>query len=43
MGETVELSEAGETGDRIYTGEEGAVCQVIGELGEPVAMIRILY
>ncbi|TWW57319.1 hypothetical protein D4764_07G0000380 [Takifugu flavidus] len=35
MGETVELDEAGETGDRIQTGEQGTVGQVIGELDGP--------
>ncbi|TWW56228.1 Transposon TX1 uncharacterized 149 kDa protein ORF 2 [Takifugu flavidus] len=35
MGETVELGEAGETGDMIQTGELGRVSQVIGELGVP--------
>ncbi|TWW77606.1 Transposon TX1 uncharacterized 149 kDa protein ORF 2 [Takifugu flavidus] len=35
MGETVELGEAGETGDRIQTGEHGTVGQVMGELDGP--------
>ncbi|TWW78132.1 hypothetical protein D4764_11G0002530 [Takifugu flavidus] len=35
MGETVELGEAGETGDMIQTGELGRVNQVIAELGVP--------
>ncbi|TWW81812.1 hypothetical protein D4764_01G0016270 [Takifugu flavidus] len=35
MGETVELGEAGETGERIQTGEQGTVGQVMGELDVP--------
>ncbi|TWW71160.1 hypothetical protein D4764_17G0006430 [Takifugu flavidus] len=35
MGETVELGEAGETGDRIQTGEQGTVGQVMGGLDGP--------
>ncbi|XP_056913676.1 uncharacterized protein LOC130539368 [Takifugu flavidus] len=35
MGETVELGETGETGDRIQTGEQGTVGQVMGGLDGP--------
>ncbi|TWW61013.1 Transposon TX1 uncharacterized 149 kDa protein ORF 2 [Takifugu flavidus] len=35
MGETVELGEAGETGDKIQTGEQGTVGQVMGGLDGP--------